>query len=140
MAVARCGTGKAASTVDQEEISGGKRSRYVMIACADGAEGQSARLSALKKAREAFAEGEHARRMSEAMRAKVAADLKRRSPIPRNRATKPEQLRRRPSLPGGAGGRGGEREWRMSLRFSWVRRERRPLRGGELPFPLLPLW
>src|SRR3546814_21122867 len=27
MAVARCGTGKAASTVDQEEISGGKRSR-----------------------------------------------------------------------------------------------------------------
>src|SRR3546814_13605992 len=74
MAVARCGTGKAASTVDQEELSGGKRSRYVMIACADGAEGQSARLSALKKARESFAEGEHARRMSEAMRAEVAAD------------------------------------------------------------------
>src|SRR3546814_2402004 len=62
MAVARCGTGKAASTVDQEEIPGGKRSRHVMIACADGAEGQSVRLSAVKQAREAFAEGEHARR------------------------------------------------------------------------------
>ncbi len=46
-----------------------------MFACSDTAEGKAARLSALKKAREAFAEGERARGLSDNMRAKVAADL-----------------------------------------------------------------
>ncbi len=49
----------------------------MLFACSDTAEGKAARLSALKKAREAFAEGERARGLSEDMRAKVAADLER---------------------------------------------------------------
>lgn len=73
MAVARCGTGKATPTVDREEVSGGKRSRYVMIACADGPEAKAARLTALKKARERFLESDG--NMSDNMRAKVAADI-----------------------------------------------------------------
>ncbi|WP_447751596.1 M56 family metallopeptidase [Sphingopyxis fribergensis] len=72
-AVARCGTGKAAPTVDREEVSGNKRSRYVMIACADGPEAKAERLSALKKARERFLESDS--NLSANMRAKVAADL-----------------------------------------------------------------
>lgn len=73
MAIARCGEGKTAPTVDREETDGGKRSRFVMIACADGPEAKAARLSALKSAREQFRESDSA--MSDAMRAKVAADL-----------------------------------------------------------------
>ncbi|WP_447764552.1 M56 family metallopeptidase [Sphingopyxis panaciterrae] len=73
MAVARCGNGRAVPTVDREESDGGKRSRFVMIACGDGPEDKAARLSALKKARENFVASE--RTMSDAMRAKVAADL-----------------------------------------------------------------
>jgi bla regulator protein blaR1 len=71
--VVRCGAGKTAPTVDREEVSGNKRSRYVMIACADGPEARAERLSALKKARERFLESDSS--LSDAMRAKVAADL-----------------------------------------------------------------
>ncbi|MBB6427346.1 M56 family metallopeptidase [Sphingopyxis sp. JAI128] len=73
LAVARCGSGQVAPMVDREEVTAGKRSRYVMIACADGPEAKAQRLSALKEARERFIESD--RHLSEAMRAKVAADL-----------------------------------------------------------------
>ncbi len=74
--VVRCGEGgKTPPVVNRDESDGNKRSRVVMFACADGPEGRAARLSALKKAREAFAEGERARGLSEEMRAKVQADL-----------------------------------------------------------------
>lgn len=73
MAVTRCGSGQAAPTVDREEVAGNKRSRYVMIACADGPEAKAQRLSALKKARERFIESDS--NLSDHMRAKVAADL-----------------------------------------------------------------
>ena len=73
MAVARCGPGKTAPTVDREEVSGGKRSRYVMIACTNGLDDKAARLTALKKARERFRESDG--NLSDNMRAKVAADL-----------------------------------------------------------------
>jgi len=72
-AVARCGSGQAAPTVDREEVIGGKRSRYVMITCSDGPEAKAQHLSALKKARESFRESDS--NLSDAMRAKVAADL-----------------------------------------------------------------
>ena len=72
----RCGEGgKTAPIVNRDESNGDKRSRVVMFACNDGPEGRAARLSALRKAREAFAEGERARGLSDEMRAKVAADL-----------------------------------------------------------------
>ncbi|KTE10144.1 M56 family metallopeptidase [Sphingopyxis sp. H115] len=73
LAVARCGSGQTAPTVDREEITGGKRSRYVMITCADGPEAKAQRLSALKKARESFLESDS--HLSDTMRAKVTADL-----------------------------------------------------------------
>lgn len=75
MVLRNCGDGKAAPIVNRDESDGNKRSRVYMFACSDTAEGKAARLSALKKAREAFAEGERARGLSEDMRAKVAADL-----------------------------------------------------------------
>lgn len=76
--VVRCGDGaKMPPIVNRDESDGSKRSRVVMFACNDGPEGRAARLSALKKAREAFAEGERARSLSDDMRAKVAADLDR---------------------------------------------------------------
>lgn len=76
MVLGRCGDSKqAAPIVNRDENDGNKRSRVVMFACSDTAEGKAARLSALKKAREAFAEGERARGLSDNMRAKVAADL-----------------------------------------------------------------
>jgi len=76
MVVGKCGDGhKSGPIVNRDESEGNKRSRVVMFACSDTAEGKAARLSALKKAREAFAEGERARGMSEEMRAKVAADI-----------------------------------------------------------------
>lgn len=71
----KCRDGKAAPIVNRDESTGNKRSHVMMFACSDTAEGKAARLSALKKAREAFAEGERARSLSEDMRAKVAADL-----------------------------------------------------------------
>lgn len=71
----KCADGKAAPIVNRDESDGNKRSHVMMFACSDTAEGKAARLSALKKAREAFAEGERARGLSEDMRAKVAADL-----------------------------------------------------------------
>lgn len=71
----KCGDGKAAPVVDRDEIDGKKRSHVYMFACGDTPEAKAARLSALRKAREAFAEGERARHLSESMRAKVAADL-----------------------------------------------------------------
>ncbi|WP_411339258.1 M56 family metallopeptidase [Sphingopyxis sp. J-6] len=73
MAIARCGDGSAPPAVDREENDGGKRSRFVMIACADGPGGKAARLSALKKARDNLRQNDGA--MSDTMRAKVAADL-----------------------------------------------------------------
>lgn len=75
MVMGKCGDGKAAPIVNRDESEGNQRSRVVMFACSDTAEGKAARLSALKKAREAFAEGERARGLSDNMRAKVAADL-----------------------------------------------------------------
>ncbi|WP_447929729.1 M56 family metallopeptidase [Sphingopyxis fribergensis] len=75
MVLGKCGDGKAAPIVNRDESTGNKRSHVMMFACADGPEAKAARLSALKKAREAFAEGERARSLSEDMRAKVAADL-----------------------------------------------------------------
>lgn len=71
----RCGTGKATPTVDREEVSGGKRSHYVMISCSDGSESKAARLTALKKARDRVLESEGG--LSANMRAKVAADFDR---------------------------------------------------------------
>lgn len=75
MIMGKCGDGKAAPIVNRDESDGNKRSHVMMFACSDTAEGKAARLSALKKARDAFAEGERARGLSEDMRAKVAADL-----------------------------------------------------------------
>jgi beta-lactamase regulating signal transducer with metallopeptidase domain len=75
MILGKCGDGKAAPIVNRDESDGSKRSHVMMFACGDGPEAKAARLSALKKAREAFAEGERARGLSEDMRAKVAADL-----------------------------------------------------------------
>jgi bla regulator protein BlaR1 len=75
MVLGKCGDGKAAPIVNRDESSGNKRSHVMMFACSDGPEAKAARLSALKKAREAFAEGERARTLSDDMRAKVAADL-----------------------------------------------------------------
>ncbi|MBJ7440783.1 MAG: peptidase M56, BlaR1, partial [Sphingopyxis sp.] len=76
MGLGKCGDGKkAAPIVNRDESDGAKRSRVYMFACNDTPEGKAARLSALKKAREAFVEGERARGMSDDMRAKVAADL-----------------------------------------------------------------
>ncbi len=75
MIMGKCRDGKAAPIVNRDESTGTKRSHVMMFACSDTAEGKAARLSALKKAREAFAEGERARGLSEDMRAKVAADL-----------------------------------------------------------------
>jgi beta-lactamase regulating signal transducer with metallopeptidase domain len=76
MIMGKCGDGtKAAPIVNRDEADGNKRTRVHMFACNDSAEGKAARLSALKKAREAFAEGERARGLSDDMRAKVAADL-----------------------------------------------------------------
>ncbi|MDR7058936.1 MULTISPECIES: M56 family metallopeptidase [unclassified Sphingopyxis] len=75
MVLGKCGDGKAAPIVNRDENSGNKRSHVMMFACSDGPEAKAARLSALKKAREAFADGERARGLSEDMRAKVAADL-----------------------------------------------------------------
>lgn len=78
MVMSKCGDGKqAAPIVNRDESSGNQHSRVMMFACSDTAEGKAARLSALKKARDAFAEGERARGLSEDMRAKVAADLDR---------------------------------------------------------------
>lgn len=77
MVLGKCGDGKAAPIVNRDENSGNKRSHVMMFACGDGPEAKAARLSALKKAREAFAEGERARTLSDDMRAKVAADLER---------------------------------------------------------------
>ena len=76
MVLGKCGDSKkAAPIVNRDETDGSKRTRVHMFACNDSAEGKAARLSALKKAREAFAEGERARGLSDDMRAKVAADL-----------------------------------------------------------------
>ena len=76
MIMGKCGDGtKAAPIVNRDEADGNKRTRVHMFACNDSAEGKAARLSALKKAREAFSEGERARGLSDDMRAKVAADL-----------------------------------------------------------------
>lgn len=76
MILGKCGDSKqAAPIVNRDESDSGKFSRVYMFACNDTAEGKAARLSALKKARDAFAEGERARGLSDDMRSKVAADL-----------------------------------------------------------------
>lgn len=76
MVIGKCGDGsRAAPIVNREEGDANRHSRVVMMACNDGPEGRALRLSALKKAREAFVEGERARGMSDDIRAKVAADL-----------------------------------------------------------------
>lgn len=70
------GGAKPAPIVDRSEGEGKKHSRVLMLACGDGPEA-AAQLSALKKARERFAEAETAHGMSDAMRAKVIADMDR---------------------------------------------------------------
>ena len=76
MVLGKCGDSKkAAPIVNRDESNGNNRARVHMFACSDSAEGKAARLSALRKARAAFAEGERARGLSDDMRAKVAADL-----------------------------------------------------------------
>lgn len=75
MVLGKCGDGKAAPIVNRDENDDKKFSHVYMFACGDTPEAKAARLSALRKAREAFAEGERARHLSETMRAKVAADL-----------------------------------------------------------------
>ncbi|MBO9694838.1 MAG: peptidase M56, BlaR1 [Sphingopyxis sp.] len=76
MVAGKCGEGrKAAPIVNRDESAGNKRSHVMMFACSDTAEAKAARLSALRKAREAFVEGQRARSLSDEMRAKVAADL-----------------------------------------------------------------
>jgi beta-lactamase regulating signal transducer with metallopeptidase domain len=76
MALVKCREGaKAAPIVNRDEREGSKRSQVYMFTCHDTAESRAARLSALKKAREAFVEGERARGLSDHMRAKVAADI-----------------------------------------------------------------
>ena len=76
MMLGKCGDGaKAAPIVDLKESENGKRSHVYMLGCADSAKSKAAHLSALRKAREAFVEGERGRHLSEEMRAKVAADL-----------------------------------------------------------------
>ncbi|PKP86457.1 MAG: peptidase M56, BlaR1 [Alphaproteobacteria bacterium HGW-Alphaproteobacteria-17] len=76
MVIGKCSDGsRAAPIVNREEGDANRHSRVVMMACNDGPEGRALRLSALKKAREAFVEGERARGMSDDIRAKVAADL-----------------------------------------------------------------
>lgn len=78
MVMSKCGDGKqAAPIVNRDESSGNQHSRVMMFACSDTAEGKAARLSALKKARDAFTEGDRARGLPDDMRAKVAADLER---------------------------------------------------------------
>lgn len=73
--VSKCGDGKqTAPIVNREESDGNKHSSVYMFSCGDRA-GRAARLSALKKARESFAQAKWAHTMSEEMRAKVAADL-----------------------------------------------------------------
>lgn len=76
MIMGKCGDGtKAAPLVKQEETDGNKHSSVHMFSCGDTAESRAARLSALKKARDSFAQAKWAHTMSEEMRAKVAADL-----------------------------------------------------------------
>jgi beta-lactamase regulating signal transducer with metallopeptidase domain len=75
MVLGKCGDGaKAAPIVSREESADGKRG-HVFMFCPDSAASQAARLSAMKKAREAFVEGERARHLSETTRAKIAADI-----------------------------------------------------------------
>lgn len=76
MVLGTCRDGsKAAPVVDRKGSEGGKRSHVVVLGCGDSAEIRALRVSALKKAREAFVEGERARGLSDEMRAKVTADI-----------------------------------------------------------------
>lgn len=75
MVLGKCGDGaKAAPIVSRETSADGKRS-HVFMYCPDAAASKAARVSAMKKAREAFVEGERARHLSETTRAKIAADI-----------------------------------------------------------------
>ena len=72
-----CGEGrKPMPLVNRDDKDGKKHSRVVMVRCGGGMD-KAGQLSALKKAREQFAEGEAGKRMSDDIRAKVAADLDR---------------------------------------------------------------
>jgi beta-lactamase regulating signal transducer with metallopeptidase domain len=74
---AHCGKGQAPTPlVNRDDQDGKKHSRVVMVRCGGGMD-KAAQLSALKKARDQFAEGEAGRRLSDEIRAKVAADLDR---------------------------------------------------------------
>ena len=75
MVFGRCGDRRAAPVVHRSEADGNTRSSVTMFACSDTPESKAARVSALRKAREAFAEGERAHGLSSDMRAKVAADI-----------------------------------------------------------------
>jgi len=72
-----CSKGQQAMPlVNRNDGEGGKHSRVMMFRCGDPAD-KGAQLSALKKAREQFAKGESGKRLSDDIRAKVAADLDR---------------------------------------------------------------
>jgi beta-lactamase regulating signal transducer with metallopeptidase domain len=76
MMLGRCRDGsKAAPVVDRKSSEGGTRNHVVVLGCGESAEVRALRVSALKKAREAFAQGEQARGLSDELRAKVAADI-----------------------------------------------------------------
>lgn len=71
-----CGQGqKPMPLLNRDDKDGKKHSRVVMIRCTGGGFDKAGQLSALRKARAQFAEGEAGKRMSDDIRAKVAADL-----------------------------------------------------------------
>lgn len=72
---AHCGKGQAPMPlVNRDDKDGKKHSRVMMIRCGTPGD-KAAQLSALKKARDQFAEGRTSKAMSDEIRAKVAADL-----------------------------------------------------------------
>jgi len=72
---AHCGKGQAPMPlVNRDDKDGKKHSRVMMVRCGTPGD-KAAQLSALKKAREQFAEGRASTSMSDEIRAKVTADL-----------------------------------------------------------------
>lgn len=72
---AHCGKGQAPiPLVNRDDKDGKKHSRVMMLRCGTPGD-KAAQLSALKKARDQFAEGRASKAMSAETRAKVAADL-----------------------------------------------------------------
>ncbi|SKB28445.1 M56 family metallopeptidase [Sphingopyxis flava] len=77
MAFAHCGPGQTpVPLVDRGDSDGKKRSRVLMVRCGDAAD-LSGQLSALRKARDRFAQGGAPDHMSAETRAKIIADMDR---------------------------------------------------------------